>query len=175
MPRLRFALVLVGALALTLSACGDSDAETVDIPKARNEILKAVNEVYGSQFDVDNARCPDSVPMEEGLVFFCSVDVNGQTLRINMRQTNDKGAVRFAQSESVLVTQKVEDFVVSYLDENGEPGSQVACGDTEVLIRAPGKEVRCTVKYADGTPAVARVGVKDTSANTALLSIKPST
>lgn len=170
----RFGVLLVVALALVFAACSSSDEGSVDIPKARAEILKAVEDVYGSQLDVDNARCPDDVPLEEGLVFFCTVDVDGQPLRIDLRQTDDEGAVRFDQAQSVLVTAKVEEFVVSYLDKNGEPGSQAICGDASVIIRTPGKEVKCAVQHADGSSAVATLGVKDTKANTVLISIEPS-
>jgi len=175
MGRFRFGLVLVGALALALTACGgDDETSFVDIPKARTEILDAVEGAYGSQFDVGNVRCPDEVPLEQGLVFFCTVDVDGAALRINLRQTDDEGAVRFDQAQAVLLTPKVEEFVRTYLEENGEPGSQADCGEAAVLIRTPGKEVQCQVQYADGTPAVATIGVKDTSGNTALISVKPS-
>ena len=174
MRRFRIGVLIVGALALVLAACSDGETSFVDIPKARTEILKAVDDVYGSQFEVGNVRCPEEVPLEQGLTFFCTVNVDGQALRINMRQTDDEGAVRFDQAQSVLLTPKVEEFVVSYLEKNGQPGSQASCGEAAVLIRTPGKEVQCQVQYADGTAAVATLGVKDTSGNTALISIEPS-
>jgi hypothetical protein len=174
MGRFRFGLALVGALAFVLTACGGSDdSGSVNIPKARQEILRLANKVYGSQFRVANVRCPSDVPLEKGLIFFCTVDVDGQTLRINLTQTNSDGAVKIAQAQSVLVTQKVEDFVESYVSGKGKSPTAVTCGSTKVLVRTPGKRITCNVKYADGTTAVATLGVKDTTGNTPLLSVKP--
>jgi hypothetical protein len=174
MRPLRFGVLLLGALTLLLSACSDSEKTLPNIEAARSEIFQLVDGVFGDRFEVDPAECPDEVPMAEGLTFICTVDIDGEPLRIAVTQTNGEGGVRIRRAQSVLETPKVEQFVVSYLDENGEPGSQAICADAALIIRSPGDEVECAVRYADGTTAVAVIGVKDTKGQTALLRITPS-
>jgi hypothetical protein len=60
------------------------------------------------------------------------------------------------------------------LSGKGTPARDVDCGDRVIAIKAPGQRVKCTVTYPDGTKAVATLGVKDTSGNTPLISVKPS-
>jgi hypothetical protein len=174
MARFRIGLALVGALTFALGACGGSDTETLDVRKAGQEILRLSAEVYGSDFKVSNVRCPSRVPQEKGLTFFCTVEIEGQKLRVDLRQTDTKGGVRIHQAQAVLVTQKMNDFVASYLSGKGTPARKVNCGDKPIVIGTPGHKVKCTVTYTDGGKAVATLGVKDTTGNTPLLSVKPS-
>ncbi len=165
---------VVGAVVLLLSACGSSaDTEYVHLEQAEAEMLRLTNDAYGTQVAVGNIRCPRQVPQKKDLTFFCTVDVDGQPLRFDLQQTDDKGTTNFRQAQSVLITTKVEQVVTAYLGEHGKPGSEASCGESQLLVRSPGKEVKCTVTYADGGTAIATVGVKDTEGNVALLSVDP--
>jgi hypothetical protein len=176
MARSRFGLALVGALALTLVACsGGSDTKTLDVQRASKEILQVSADVYGSKYDITKVKCPGRVPQEKDLTFFCTVEIEGQPLRIDLKQTNNKGAVQIHQAQAVLVTQKNEDLVTSYLTGKGTPARTVDCGKTVIVIKTPGQVVKCRVTYPDGTKAVATLGVRNTlGTNTPLLSVKPS-
>jgi hypothetical protein len=174
MPRLRFGLVLLGAVALILSACGGSDGdETLDLGAARNEILRQATNGYGETLDVGLVRCPKEVPREKDAIFFCTVELDGQQLRVNVEQTDDEGGVRFYEAQAVLVVEAMNETLASYTAEQGKPASSVACGESTILVRSPGDEVECAVTFTDGSTAVATFGVSDTKGNTPLLSIEP--
>lgn len=176
MGRIRFGVVLVGALALVLSACGggSDDSEVLNLDKAKQEILRLSESAFSSQFRVGAVRCPSEVPQKKGLTFFCTVDIENEPLRVNIEQTDDAGNVKILQAQAVLVTQKMEEFVGSYLNKQGKTGSTVDCGDVLVHIETPGRQLKCSITYADGTKGVATLGVKDTTGTTPLISIKPA-
>jgi major membrane immunogen (membrane-anchored lipoprotein) len=177
MTRLRFGPALLGALALALalSACsGSDDAETLSLTAARNEILRQATSGYGSVVDVGEVRCPQEVPREKGATFFCTVELDGQTLRVNVEQKDDQGNVRFYEAHAVLDVKRMNDTLASYTAEQGKPTSRVSCGESTVLVRSPGDEIECSVAFADGSTAVATFGVTDTKGNTPILSIEPS-
>ena len=173
MARIRGGLAVAGVLALGLAACGGSD-DRLNLGKAENEIRQLAERVYGSEATVDNVRCPSSVPIQKDLSFICTVDIDGVPLRVSLLQTNDKGNVKFDQEQAVIFTQKLEKFVSTYAAEHGRPAGEVSCGTEKVMTRAPGKELTCTVAFADGTSGVAQLVVNDTSGKVGLTSLGPT-
>ena len=172
MARIRGGRVLVGVLALGLAACGASE-DRLNLGKAEIEIRQLAERVYGAEATVDNVRCPSSVPIQKDLSFICTVDIDGVPLRVSLLQTNEKGNVKFDQEQAVIFTQKLEDFVTSYAAEHGTPAGEVSCGTENVMTRAPGKELTCTVAFADGQPGVATLVVNDTSGKVGLTRLEP--
>jgi hypothetical protein len=159
-----------------IAACGGgSDTKTLNLDRAAKEILRLSADVYGSKFEITNVKCPGRVPQEKDLTFFCTVEIEGQPLRIDLKQTNNEGSVAIHQAQAVLVTQKMHDFITSYLAGKGTPARDVDCGNRVIVIKTPGHEVTCKVTYPDGSKAVATLGVRDTTGNTPLISVKPST
>jgi len=174
MGQFRFGLAVVGVVALALAGCGGSDGdEMLNLQGARNEILRQATNGYGTVLDVGEVSCPAEVPRKKDAVFFCTVELDGQRLRVNVQQTNDEGGVRLYEAQSVLVVDTMNDALASYTAQRGKPTSSVSCGETTVLIRTPGDEVECSITFADGSTAVATYGVQDTKGNTPLLSITP--
>lgn len=173
MARFRCGLALVGALILVLTGCS-SDTKPLDLPKAEREIRQLALKVYDAEAKVGPVRCPSEVPIKKGLTVFCTVEIDGAPLKINLHQTDDRGNVRIDQGQAVIFTKKMEAFVASYATKHGTPTSAVSCGHSTVLTRAPGKEVSCTVTFADGTTGVAKLVVRDTTGKVGLISIKPT-
>jgi hypothetical protein len=170
--RSRWGFAAIGVLVLTLAACG-SDSDELNMDRATNKIDQLASNVYGSEATVGAVKCPDSVPLERSLTFFCTVEIDGAPLRIRLRQTNAKGNVRIEQADAVVFTDKLVDFVTGYAGENGEPGSEADCGKASVITGPPGKVLTCDVTYADGTPAVAKVVINDTDGKVGLTSLTP--
>jgi hypothetical protein len=100
--------------------------------------------------------------------------IDGQALPYVVRVTSDSGATRVELGASLLVTEKVEQFIADYAADNDEQVQSVDCGPTEYLVRARGTKVTCEVTRADGSVIPAVVGVRDTQGNTALISFGPT-
>ncbi len=165
-------LALVGALALVLAACGGSDAESVDLDRAQATIRTRAENAFGGE--IGRVRCPGKVEQEQGASFGCTVEVDGQALPYVVRLTDDSGGMRIELGASLLLTEKVEQFIADYAADNSEQVQSVDCGGTEFLVRARGTKVRCSVLRADGSTIPAVVGVRDTQGNTALISFGPT-
>lgn len=173
MARFRCGLALVGALAMLLTACSSSDSHELDVDKAKSEIRQLSDKEYSAEAKVGAVRCPKRVPLEQGLTFFCTVDIDGVPLRVSLRQKDGKGNVRI-EGDAVIFTTKLERFVTSYATEHAMPTTDVTCGKETVLTGAPGTVLTCRVKFADGKAGVAKVVVNDTSGKVGLTSIKPT-
>ncbi len=167
-------LALVGALALLAAACGGSDAEPVDLARAQATIRARAHDACGADATIGRVRCPGKVEQEQGASFGCTVEVDGQALPYVVRLTNDSGGTRVELGASLLVTQRVEQFIADYAADNNEQVQSVDCGSTKYLVRARGTKVSCSVVRADGSTIPAVVGVRDTKGNTALISFGPT-
>jgi Domain of unknown function (DUF4333) len=174
MARFRCGLALVGALVLLAACSTSSEPSQLNLAKAERAIRGLADKAYRAEADVGPVRCPSKVRIQKNLVFTCTVDIDGVPLGIRVRQQDKKGNVRIDQSQALMFTKKMEDFVAQYSGQHGAPTSGVTCGTAKVLVRTPGAKVTCTIDFADGTHGTAVVGVKNTDAQVALLSIKPS-
>jgi hypothetical protein len=169
------ALALVGTVALLLSACGgDSEPKTLDLASAEAIIRSRAAAAFGDDADIGAVRCPGKVQMEQGASFGCTVQVDDQALPYVVRLTNDSGGTRVELGASLLVTEKVEQFIADYAADNNETVRSVDCGSTKYLVRARGTKVSCEVVRSDGSTIPAVVGVRDTQGNTALISFGPT-
>ncbi len=171
-------LAPVGALALLVlvAACGSdgSDATSVNLRRAETAIRTRAEASFGGDAEIGTVRCPGKVEMRKGASFGCTVQVDDQALPYVVRLTNDAGATKLELGASLLVTEKVEQFVSDYAADNGETVQSVDCGSTKYLVRARGTKVTCEVVRADGSRIPAVVGVRDTKGNTALISFGPT-
>jgi hypothetical protein len=165
-------LALLGALAVVLAACGGdgSDAKPLNLRRAETVIRARAQQALGGEAAIGRVRCPGQVEQQRGVTFGCTVPVDGQALPYVVRVTNDAGEVQIEQAASLLVTDKVEQFIVDYAAGNGEQVRSVDCGTTRYLVRARGTKVSCEVVRADGSRIPAVVGVRDARGNTALIS-----
>jgi hypothetical protein len=172
-PRRCFALL--GALAVVLAACGgDGSAKQVNLRRAEATIRARAEQALGADATIGRVRCPGRVEQKRGVTFGCTVQVDDQALPFVVRVTSSAGAVRVDQAASLLVTEKVEQFITDYAADNGEHVQSVDCGPTRYLVRARGTKVTCEVVRADGSRIPAVVGVRDAKGNTALISFGPT-
>jgi hypothetical protein len=164
--------VLLCGLTLLASACSSDDAKELDLGKAEQAIRKLALKAYSAEAEVGGLKCPKRVALQRGLVFTCTVAIDGQPLLISVRQKDDKGNVRINQAQAVVFTKKAEAFVASYASQNGSPTSSVSCGQDKVATRSPGERFSCTVEFTDGTTGIAQLQVKDADGKVGLQSLK---
>ena len=122
-----------------------SDADPVDLARAQATIRTRAQEAFGADATIGRVRCPGKVEQEQGASFGCTVEVDGQALPYVVRLTNDSGGMRVESVASLLVTQKVEQFIADYAADNDEQVQSVDCGSTKYLVRARGTKVSCSV------------------------------
>ena len=80
-----------GALlsAASLTACS---ASSLDIDKLQTTIATEM-QTQMSLSGTPTVTCPESVPVEQGNVFTCTAELDGQTIDVQVTQTDDKGNV----------------------------------------------------------------------------------
>jgi hypothetical protein len=158
-------------LTLVAGACGGSDSPDLDLAKAERVIRRLSTTAYADEADVGGVKCPERVDQKEGLVFACTVAIDGEPLTYRVVQKDERGNVRIEQIEAVTFTSKVEAFVESYARENGRPAREVSCGEAKLSTRAPGQRFSCTVEFEDGASGTARLIVRDTTGTVGLQSL----
>lgn len=164
-------LVLVGALG----ACGGgSTPKSLNLAPARQNLAELANQQYGAATTVGIVRCPQSVEQKQGNNFFCTVELDGVPLRVDVVQTDDQGALSFQQAQAVLVTKNLEAAASSAAAGQGTPTSKVSCGATPVLVETPGHEVSCAVTFTNGSTGVAKFKVTAVTGDPALVDIGPA-
>jgi hypothetical protein len=174
-PLHALALVVAVGLSVGLAGCGSDDsAKPVDLRRAEATIRSRAEQALGADATIGRVRCPGHAEQRRGVTFGCTVEIDGQALPYVVRVTDDAGNVHVDQAASLLVTDKVEQFIAGYAARNGEQVQSVDCGSTRYLVRARATTVRCEVVRADGSRIPAVVGVRDAKGNTALISYGPT-
>ena len=80
-------MVLAGAAALVLTACGS----TVDTAELEQEIKTQLEDQVGEA--LESVDCPDDINGDEGNSFRCTLtDQNGETLDVNGTFTDNEGS-----------------------------------------------------------------------------------
>jgi hypothetical protein len=90
---MRASLAYIGAGLLlgttVLSGCSSSN---LDIDKLETNIATEMQSQLGLS-GTPTVTCPDSVPIEQGNVFTCTAELDGDTVDVEVTQTDDKGNV----------------------------------------------------------------------------------
>lgn len=80
-------LVGLGAVALSLAACGGSSTSSLDMTKLTEGVK---SDTGASEVRVD---CPPDIPIQAGLVTECEATIDGLTNRLVITQKDDLGNV----------------------------------------------------------------------------------
>jgi hypothetical protein len=150
-------LAVCAASLVAVAACaGDAKLE---MGSARSEIARSLERTY--DLDVDDVRCPDSVPAEDGQRFTCTVTIGGQPLTVAVRELGADGRLRVAPTAAVLLTAQVQaDLLEELADRLDDPRAKANCGRAPVRVVLPGRSFECRV--ADGgSIRVVIVNVRD--------------
>jgi outer membrane murein-binding lipoprotein Lpp len=150
-------LVAVALAGLLLGGC--SDTATLDMDRAGTEIARSLEATY--DLDVEQVRCPESVPAEAGRHFTCSVRIAGQPLTVEVRQRGDEGELRVVPGAAVLRVAEVQaDLLEQLADRLDDPDARADCGSDAVRVVVPGRSFECRVTTG-GTVRVVDVDVRD--------------
>ncbi len=92
---MRASLAYIGAGLLlgttVLSGCASSN---LDIDKLETNIATEMQSQL-SLSGTPTVTCPDSVPIEQGNVFTCTAELDGDSIDVKVTQTDDKGNVNW--------------------------------------------------------------------------------
>lgn len=147
---------LLGAGTAILAACGGGGR--VDTREVERALLADFVPVEGVVADA--ADCPNQADRGAGGSFVCTVEIDGQELRVRVVQVDDDGTVRFEQTQTVLDAAQVADEVAG--DVGRELGQLVTatCGASALIVIDDEGVVECDVVDENGSvlPVVARVG-----------------
>ncbi len=92
---MRASLAYIGAGLLlgttVLSGCSSSN---LDIDKLETNIATEMQSQL-SLSGTPTVTCPDSVPIEQGNVFTCTAELDGDSIDVKVTQTDDKGNVNW--------------------------------------------------------------------------------
>jgi Domain of unknown function (DUF4333) len=89
---MRSSMLALSAGALIAAAALTACSSSLDIDKLQTTIATEMQ----SQLDLSatpTVTCPDSVPIEQGNVFTCTAELDGDTVDVKVTQTDDKGNV----------------------------------------------------------------------------------
>jgi Domain of unknown function (DUF4333) len=164
-------LVVVAALG----ACGGtSTPKSLNLDAGRQKLAEVYGQKYGSTTTVGLVRCPGPVEMKQGVNFFCTIDLGGVPLRVDVIQTDDQGGLTFQPGQAGLITKNLEALAATAAASQGTPVSTVSCGTTAVLVVTPGNEVSCAVTFTNGSPGVAKFKVTAVEGNPTLVDLGPA-
>jgi hypothetical protein len=157
----------LAALAAILLAvgCGD-DARVLDRTELRQLIVMEFTEQLG--LPVSDVSCPEIRDPEVGTTFQCTAVIDEQTLRVDGVVTDaEEGSVDVENADAVLRVAFLEDVIGRDFTEQLGVGVTVDCGDTEVIVAAPGLELDCVAVDEDGNEGTVVVEVLDREGNVA--------
>lgn len=106
--RIGAAAVVIGAL---LGGCTISGWTTkqIDEEKAQELIDQSLEEEL-SGIEVSSVKCPER-EAKKGDVFTCTATIDGQSLEVEVTQTNDEGSVEMERTQAVLNIAKAEEEI----------------------------------------------------------------
>lgn len=151
-------LVGLGAVALSLAACGGSSVTSLDMTKL-TEVVKS--ESGASEVRLD---CPPDIPIQAGLVTECEATIDGQVNRLELTQKDDLGNVniKVAALDAVNGPDFEAGLAASIADAWGGPVTVECPQDTPLQA---GLVIEC-VAYDEEYEAVLLVTQKDAMGNT---------
>lgn len=149
-------LVGLGAVALSLTACGSS-ASSLDMTKVA-EVVKS--QTGASEVSVD---CPPDIPIQAGLVTECEATIDGETNRLEITQKDDLGnvAIYWASASLLNGPEFEEKLAANVADTWGGPVTVECPQDTPLEA---GLVTECIV-YDEEYEAVLLVTQKDALGN----------
>lgn len=155
-------------VGVVLAGCSGSvsigSSDQLDTAKLENTLTEASQNAFPA-FSVGNAQCPDDVKLEAGGTFTCTVDVEGQPLRFDVTQDDEKGNVSYVKAQAALDTVKLEASLTGQIKEQTGVDVTVACPGDKVLVKDVGATFPCDATAADGTTTVVTVTVDDLDGN----------
>jgi hypothetical protein len=150
----RAAIAAALGLLLIVAALGCSKPEkTLDPDATQASIGKVV--AARVHVPVDHTACPPTISRAEGNRFNCTVKLVGRvgTVRVRVRQADDRGAVSVTLLDAVIDRSRVADDLKAHLKAKFARGFQADCKAGRQVM-APGETFRCIARDKAGRRSV---------------------
>ncbi len=85
-------LIVISAGALAIAALTGCSSTELDIPKLESTVAAEMKTQLNLPAE-PTVTCPDPVSIEAGNVFTCTAELDGDTIDVEVTQTDDKGNV----------------------------------------------------------------------------------
>ena len=151
----RVILVAVVAVALGVSACSVSvGGKKYDRSKVEAAIVRLEKD-QSLGVTVTKATCPDSVKITEGVVFDCSMTVEGVEAPVSVTLTDvdkDEAHIKVLAKQAIISVEAADTFVKSQLPDSSA-GATVDCSKAgeKVIVADVGTKITCRLALGDQT------------------------
>ena len=159
--RLRLRGLPVGAVAVlgVVLAVGCGQPAVLDVERAEARIATSLADTF--DVEVGRVNCPEEVRVHAGSTFACTAAIGDATLEVDVRQTDDEGALTVEPAQAVLVTARVEADIAEVLaDRFDRADVEVTCPGGPQRLEAPDATFTCTAVDGDESKEV-EVRVRD--------------
>jgi len=133
---------LLGMLLVSLSSC-------------RSELATAtvVEQIEGYfaplGIEPDSVHCEPGPSREIGASVACTVEVDGESVQMQVEVVSEEGALTIRPRHATLVTAEVESEIAQSLREQARSVEQVRC-EGRLWVARPGARHRCEVQLEGG-------------------------
>ncbi len=133
---------LLGMLLASLSSC-------------RNELPTAavVEQIEGYfaplGIEPDSVRCEQGPSLEVGASVACTVEVDGESIDMQVEVVSNEGALTIRPRHDTLVTAEVESEIAQSLREQARAVEHVRC-EGRLWVARPGARHRCAIQLESG-------------------------
>lgn len=147
-------------MAAVTAAAGPASAADLARLAARRTVERSVHQAY-PDLSFGNVACPDGIRRARGVTFTCTVQLPGEFLVVDAKQTDGSGSITLAARQAVIATQALRDFVAA----NASLPATVDCGAAPWRVARAGDTIDCRAALADGTGRTVQLTVRDLDGN----------
>lgn len=170
---LRTAAVVLAGIALLGSAAGCSAKKAGGGPGGAPAVTSApggdvaafIEQQLAGKFPgltVGTAACPASVALNPDKPAFCSVQIEGQPVRVKVTPA-EGGRYTVANDQAVIPVATLEDKLRAAASQQAGVPLLMDCGDRAVLVFDPPKTVQCVGRAPGRSPVTYDVTINDAS------------
>lgn len=113
---------------------------------------------------VGEVNCPDR-EIKEGDVFTCTGELNDQTLKFDVTQTDDEGTIEAEPTQAVLDISAAKALVEKSVGEQNQTTVTADCGSEDYVVRDVGSTLECQFADAGGNGGTIVLTVTDVEGN----------
>ncbi|MHB8197143.1 MAG: hypothetical protein ACYDFV_01820 [Vulcanimicrobiaceae bacterium] len=107
-------------------------------------IVRPIRSVY-TQLTISRAACPRHIDVSNGKVAYCSIDVNGEKLRVSVSSAGAPQKFVVAKGARFYSMKLLERFDAASLTRSLGVNVRVACGEPRYRFLVGGKVVTCAI------------------------------
>ncbi len=138
------------ASLLALAACNAEVNTTKQLNTEKGEdIISEFMEENYKGLTVGEVKCPER-EIKEGDVFTCTGELNEQTLKFDVTQTDDEGTIEAEPTQAVLDISAAKALVEKSVGEQNQTTVTADCGSEDYVVSDVGSTLECEFTDAQG-------------------------